>query len=251
MAELGWSIYAGEDKSMPVAQRFGGGGRFCSAFAVTPPPRVHFVGVWDTVSSFGGFANPRSLLYTADNPSIDHVRHALAIDEHRAAFRANLFRPSSVHQHQSIKQVWFAGVHSDVGGGYPEKRGTLSKVSLEWMLRESAAHGLIIDPVRAAELINSADHPPPAPLGEAHESLEGLWWAAEFLPHRSWDGERQKVVLKSPNFGRRRRIFTPKARDEPTEPPPVLHKSVVDRLASTREPKYRPTNLPGNYVVES
>src|SRR5262249_49709514 len=77
---------------------------------------VHFVGVWDTVSSVGWIYDPISLPYTANNPSIAVGRHAVAIDERRAFFRQNLWGPAQPGQ--DLKQVWFAGVHSDVGGGY-------------------------------------------------------------------------------------------------------------------------------------
>ena len=51
--------------------------------------KLHFVGVWDTVSSVGWSANPLSLPYTANNPDIEIGRHAVAIDERRAFFRTN------------------------------------------------------------------------------------------------------------------------------------------------------------------
>src|SRR5262249_43132931 len=147
---------------------------------------IHFVGAWDTVSSFGWIWNFRTLPYTATNPSILHIRHALAIDERRAAFPANLFFPKD-EQKPNCKQVWFAGVHADVGGGYPEKEATLAKVPLAWMLREAEGLGLLLNPDQRKYLMDSEDKPPPDPCGPVHESLAGFWRAMEFLPRRAWD----------------------------------------------------------------
>ena len=93
LATLAWAMYANEANVYQVSQCFAGGNRFNRSFGVTPKPPIHFVGTWDTVSSFGWFWNFRTLPYTAANPSITHFRHALAIDERRACFPANLYFP--------------------------------------------------------------------------------------------------------------------------------------------------------------
>jgi uncharacterized protein (DUF2235 family) len=51
-------------------------------------------------------------------PDVPVIRHAVSIDERRAFFRQNLVHESAAAD-QNVKQVWFTGVHSDVGGGYP------------------------------------------------------------------------------------------------------------------------------------
>jgi len=93
-----------------------------------------FVGVWDTVSSIGWIENPLNLPYIADNPDIRIGRHAVSIDERRAFFRNHLWRrpenPDTDCGPKDVKQVWFPGVHCDVGGGYPEKESGLSKIAL-------------------------------------------------------------------------------------------------------------------------
>ena len=144
LAILAWAIYANEANVYAVSQRFGGGNRFNRSFGITHKPSIHLVGAWDTVSSFGWFWNFRTLPHTASNPSVTHFRHALAIDERRACFPANLYFPQE-EQQVNCKQVWFAGVHSDVGGGYPEKEAMLSKVPLTWMIREAEALGLLVN----------------------------------------------------------------------------------------------------------
>ena len=88
------------------------------------------------------------LPYSANNPDIAIGRHAVSIDERRAFFRTNLWRPdppSADSGPKDLKQVWFPGVHCDVGGGYPEAESGLSKFALEWMVREAALVGLLID----------------------------------------------------------------------------------------------------------
>jgi uncharacterized protein (DUF2235 family) len=83
---------------------------------------VHFIGLWDTVASVGWILDPPRFPFSAGNPSISHVRHALAIDERRRFFRDN---PMLQKPHQVFKEYWFPGVHADVGGGYPEAEGGL------------------------------------------------------------------------------------------------------------------------------
>ena len=77
---------------------------------------IHFMGIWDTVSSVGYLGNWKTYPYTANNSSISCVRHAVAIDERRAFYNQNSLDTSV--RGQDIKEVWFAGVHSDVGGSY-------------------------------------------------------------------------------------------------------------------------------------
>ena len=85
------------------------------------------------------------LPYTADNPDIEIGRHAIAIDERRAFFRTNLWRLNNsppVSGPKDLKQVWFVGAHSDVGGGYPEAESGLAKIALAWMIKEAEMAGL-------------------------------------------------------------------------------------------------------------
>jgi type VI secretion system (T6SS) phospholipase Tle1-like effector len=152
---------------------------------------IHFVGLWDTVSSVGWIYDPVVLPYSACNPSIRIGRHAVSIDERRCFYRQNLWGKPS--EGQDIKQVWFSGVHSDVGGSYPERQSGLSQVTLEWMLGEAFDAALGIDLNAAAEVLGWAPPPggiPPVrpdPAAEMHRSLHGPWWILEFLPHRFFD----------------------------------------------------------------
>jgi uncharacterized protein (DUF2235 family) len=78
--------------------------------------RVHFVGLWDTVSSVGWVANPAKFPFTATNPSVSIIRHAVSIDERRAFFRQNLFHRATARQ--DLVEIWFPGSHCEVDGGY-------------------------------------------------------------------------------------------------------------------------------------
>jgi uncharacterized protein (DUF2235 family) len=110
---------------------------------------IDFIGVWDTVDAVGspfGIANViNSTIYrfkfpdTTLNPNVGHACQALALDEERRGFAPVIWKelPGDAER---IEQVWFAGVHSNVGGGYP--RQGMSLVTLDWMMRQAEGHGL-------------------------------------------------------------------------------------------------------------
>jgi len=206
---------------------------------------LHFVGVWDTVSSVGWITAPLVLPYTGRNPDMHIGRHAVSIDERRCYFRNNLW--GAPFDGQDIKQVWFAGVHSDIGGSYPEAESGLSKDTLEWMLREATAAGLKVNNDKV-EVILGRDAPPstwtlatpvpPDPLGPMHNSLTGAWWILEFLPHSYYDPVARK---------KRWRIPLGASRVIPEDS--VLHVSVIERLDG--KIGYAPKNLPKTYEIEN
>jgi uncharacterized protein (DUF2235 family) len=170
--------------------------------------RPWFVGVWDTVSSVGWIDSPLALPFTADNPEIEIGRHAVALDEHRAFFRSNLWRPGTsphvAHGPKDLVQVWFPGVHCDVGGGYPESESGLSKLALEWMLDEAESHGLMVDDERKRAILGgTSPHMPPDPNGLMHESLTGAWRIAEYIPKKHFDVKRQVTERRANRFRRR------------------------------------------------
>jgi hypothetical protein len=117
---------------------------------------VYWVGVWETVESvglppFGSRDNPATATF-CDKPRIRHVRHALALDEHRWPFLPRRYdAPAFVNtaSGRTLKQLWFPGVHCDVGGSYaardagsaryPDGRTGLADAALVWMINEVAA----------------------------------------------------------------------------------------------------------------
>lgn len=134
---------------------------------------LHFVGLWDTVSSVGWITTPLRLLYTARNPTVRTARHAVSIDERRCFFRDNLYGPP--YADQDVIQVWFAGVHSDVGGSYPQCESALANIALDWILQEAKNAGLRVDPQREDMIFGRLpnQHPPePCPTPEAHAKPE-------------------------------------------------------------------------------
>lgn len=117
------------------------------AFSHDERTLVHFVGVWDTVESVGLTQLALGTNITSNptvKPAYCHVRHALALDELRWPYEPRLYYdPKFADEERSFKQVWFAGAHSDVGGGYAE--AGVANATLHWMLREASKHGLLID----------------------------------------------------------------------------------------------------------
>ena len=102
--------------------------------------KIRFMGIWDTVISVGSkFKINISFPFSRRLSGVQTVRHAVAIDERRKHFKYSEVNPN----HNDLLEVFFAGVHSDVGGGYP-KEG-LSKIALEWMLGEASKHGLVLE----------------------------------------------------------------------------------------------------------
>ncbi len=204
--------------------------------------KPHFVGVWDMVSSVGWVYEAVHFPFTraTKNPDYMIVRHAVSIDERRAFFRQNSFGDPHDAQ-QDIKEMWFAGVHSDVGGSYPESQSQLSKIALRWMFDEAEWAGLRVDPQRKNDILGAkspyvaAD---PATKNQ-HKSLKGLWWIAELWPkvsHRQAAPAAWKPYLRM-NLGRRRLI--------PADA--LIHESVRERLQ--RVPDYKPRNLGAQTVL--
>lgn len=89
--------------------------------------KVHFLGLFDTVSSVSTFDTLWSDMGQPHKAeTAEHIRHAVAIDERRVKFKAALFGMESTPEHQDdkdyhddIKEVWFPGNHGDLGGGWP------------------------------------------------------------------------------------------------------------------------------------
>ncbi|MCB9848556.1 MAG: DUF2235 domain-containing protein [Phycisphaeraceae bacterium] len=170
-------------------------------------PRVTLLGVWDTVSSWGWYFDFKTLPNTAKCPNVDHIRHAVAINERRAAFAENLFDPG---KNRDLQEVWFAGTHCDVGGGHPEPESGLSKIPLVWMIDEAVSLGLRVDPVMRNKLLGGANrkgrtqYSAPDALAPLHRSMRGLWPLLEFLPHRVWIGSVGERVWRLHCFRRRK-----------------------------------------------
>ena len=140
-------------------------------------PRAKFMGVWDTVGALGlpvggllQFINkPWSFHDMTLSSWVDNAFQALAIDEHRKPFRPAIWEQSVKSKDQVLHQVWFAGVHSNVGGSYPQ--AGLSDITLLWMVSRAEACGLTIDKDR----MTAVDKLAPDPFGKIYHS-QTLWY---------------------------------------------------------------------------
>ena len=111
--------------------------------------RIKLIGVWDTVGALGipgPFFAPLDkdifgFLSTDLHPDVQKAYHALSINERRCEFPATLWTNPSPDQ--TLEQIWFAGVHSDVGGGYAQSG--LSDITLAWMMLKAKENGLQFD----------------------------------------------------------------------------------------------------------
>ena len=218
------------------------GGETCAEFKATlaRPCPVHFIGVWDTVSSVGVINNFRSFPHTAHNPEVTHVRHAVSLDERRSTFRQNLMSPAG---NQDVKNVWFAGVHSDVGGGYVPDEAGLAKVAFEWIIREAAACELDIDQVALDRELREVGEPP-NPNAKIHQSLHGGWWAGEILPmkHFNWDDHKWHWRWLVGAFNQPRNVLRNAGKSFV-----LVHRSVIERLNGSTN--YKPVNIPNDESI--
>ncbi len=137
-----------------------------------PDAEIAFLGVWDTVGALGipidGFRPPLlSRRWTFHDTTLSrfvlNAYHAISIDERRRPFKPTLWveKPDGTPppKDQIVEQVWFSGVHSDVGGGYPDS--SLADLALLWMVGNAKACGLAFEPLECS----------PDPCGEQHDSL--------------------------------------------------------------------------------
>jgi len=238
-------LHSGTENLVPYALRYwqkdfgkeSEGGKLCVEFKSTlaRPCPVHFIGVWDTVGSVGIINNFRTFPFTMRNPEVAHVRHAVSIDERRACFRQNLMFPA--HEGQDIKNVYFAGVHSDVGGGYAPAESGLAKVTFEWVVREARELGMEIDDAVLARELNEGA--PPDAAGPLHVSLKGGWWLVELIPDRRYSFEDRERHWHWFEFNKPRTV-----RRHANQPFVYLHESVLGRMQACRD--YRPANLPAD-----
>ncbi|KJA24886.1 hypothetical protein HYPSUDRAFT_452805, partial [Hypholoma sublateritium FD-334 SS-4] len=198
--------------------------------------KVHFVGVWDTVSSIGLARGTQMLPRTVDGMQhVCYFRHALALDERRVKFlpeyayggstkppptqkpemnpstnpaSENNIRPdpttNPVEVHPHTLEVWFAGTHSDIGGGNVENvRMDRSRPPLRWMVFEAGALGL-----RTAQFKRKLSLDEETKI-EVKESLKGFWWFLELLPLKRLTYTRREMGIQTtrkPHLGSRRKI---------------------------------------------
>jgi len=191
--------------------------------------RVKLLGCYDTVAALGLPFKTASVILNSIpvwrhrfhnftlSESVEHACHALAIDDERKTFLPVLWE-TETKPYQTIDQVWFAGNHSDIGGGY-EDQG-LSDVPLVWLTQKAVSYGLLIYPGHKVKISEDAN----GPMHDARGSLITKLYRREI---RSWSSSRKDK--------------------------PVIHQSVLERTRNNKNqvtPPYHPWILDVGYEVE-
>jgi uncharacterized protein (DUF2235 family) len=151
---------------------------------------VRFLGVWDTVLALGSRLKAETTakaFFVADTPArvVHHARQALALDERRFDFKPAIWRQRA-HEAQTLEQRWFAGVHSNIGGGYV--KDGLANQALAWMLAEASEQGLVLDWEFLAGTLEN--HYRPYIQGQLYDSRKWFYRVKEFLTLRTRKGIR-------------------------------------------------------------
>jgi hypothetical protein len=121
-------------------------------------------------------------------------------------FMHNRFSKTNNSEPQDVRQVWFAGVHSDIGGSYPEKESAISKYPLIWMIEEAVAHGLTVNRRTVNHLAwgkprkgSPFTYVEPGFEKDPHDSMSPLWRPLEWFPKkRSLQGMGQTNIAARP-----------------------------------------------------
>ncbi|KAJ8494647.1 hypothetical protein ONZ45_g13171 [Pleurotus djamor] len=182
--------------------------------------KVHFVGAWDTVSSIGVFRG-KSLPETVSGMGhVCHFRHALALDERRAKFQPEYVNgglgPIEGETKADIKEVWFKGTHSDIGGGNVRNKYLENfSDSLRWMTYEAQFCGLLIEPY-------TGNWVPVTPK----ESLTGVWMLLEIIPFGALSYKDKDSLTWRPHLGKPRKIQSGQLIHQSVFATPAKHKSL-------------------------
>jgi uncharacterized protein (DUF2235 family) len=198
-------------------------------------PRIHFIGVWDTVGALGiplgVFSGLNAELYQFHDltlsSTVDFAYHALAIDEQRKPFLPTLWeqQESAAKAGQVMRQMWFAGVHSNVGGGYAQCG--LSDQTFSWIAQGAATAGLELDADYVkAHICNAAWN------GDLRDSMNDLYrrvlGGAVVRPIAAG---RTSAQLDAGTFDKTRERVHPSARER------------IGQVAPTFKDAYNPQNL--------
>jgi len=214
---------------------------------------IVFVGVWDTVDAYGlpideltdgvdRWVWPLSMPNCTLSNKVRKACHVLALDDERNTFHPVLW--DEAHEPQTkthidqerVSQVWFAGMHSNVGGGYPDD--ALSCVSLAWMTRQARDRGLLFHAELLAHHAEKADT-----IGRIYDSRSGLKGYYRYNPRKiEWltNGQTHEMAF----FQRR----WPRPSPTVSIGRPKIHESVINRIKAAPE-AYAPIVLPQEYAV--
>lgn len=211
-------------------------------------PDIAFIGVWDTVDAYGLPIDELAILwdkliyplYFPDrklSPKVKRACHAVSVDDERLTFHPVLWDEGGETELVAagkvtagrIEQVWFPGVHSDVGGGY--SKNPLALVALDWMITKVEADptqpgspGLHLIPAQRQEFRQHSDW-----NGPQHDSRSGLAAYYRYKPRNI------ALLCQDPDNG----VHIDK---------PKIHRSLMERIRCRTIP-YAPTGLPADYEV--
>ncbi|MEH6403952.1 MAG: DUF2235 domain-containing protein [Sneathiella sp.] len=202
---------------------------------------IEFIGVWDTVDAVGlpidelaNFLDKYLYPYRFKDQhlgkDVQRAAQALAIDDERQTFHPLLWDQSTEVDQERISQVWFTGMHSNVGGGYPEDN--LSAIALSWMIDcinqdNVGQSGLHFNPVKVMEFNKLA-----VPTGKLYNSRKGLGAFYRYKP-RNIEALTTHGAFGQADFG---------------ATPAVIHHSVLDRIRE-QNAGYAPNGIPENFEV--
>lgn len=203
-------------------------------------PRIAFIGVWDTVDAYGvpvdeikiaidRFVYPMTLADRDLSPLVDRACQALSLDDERPTFRPVLWNevrkiqggPEPVPDEQ-LMQVWFPGVHANIGGGYPDDG--LAYVAMQWMMDEAQREGLwFYQEARKQVDCNANEH------GKQYDSRSGVAGYYRYGP-RDVD-----ALCNDVDHGVAVKL-------------PKVHASALDRIRAWEVP-YAPVSFPSRYAL--
>jgi uncharacterized protein (DUF2235 family) len=216
-------------------------------------PKIHFLGLWDTVAAYGlpidemkrgvDYLVPLSFPDRDLNHKVRRACHAVAVDDERLTFHPVLWneekedrvfrakrksgsrgRITNVRQ-ERLSQVWFAGMHSSVGGGYPDD--SLAHVPLRWIMDQATNNGLKFKPDSVKELRAALNL-----RGRMYDSRSGLSAYYRYAP-------RKMLFLTQSTFAKEERVVIDV---------PKIHESVFERIKDGGR-VYAPVVLPAEYAV--
>ncbi|MDB5677116.1 DUF2235 domain-containing protein [Sphingomonas bacterium] len=226
-------------------------------------PTIEYVGLWDTVSAYGGpiaeltraidnWIFPLSMPNYALAKEVQSARHALSIDDERDSFHPLLWDEVAEKRLVDaeevpagrIQQVWFAGMHADVGGGYPDE--SLSYVSLAWIIE-----GAIERNLRLHEDARQRIHDMQNSYGPIHNSRSGTAAYYRYQPRRiaAWlhPVDPATYILRDPAI-----VETEDGPDKGKQRGLLLkchvHESVIARVHSGTD-DYAPITLPASFDI--
>lgn len=221
-----------------------------------PAPPIRFAGLWDTVAAYGlpieemtrgvnQWIWPLELPDRKLSMLVERGCHALALDDERTTFHPVLWSereegPAPPDREgrrwtrdERLSQVWFAGSHSNVGGGYPDD--SLAHVSLTWIMKEAELCGLRFkatpdaDPDAVLNARSSADKD-----GRLYDSRHGVAGYYRYGPRKIHDLCHRRSSRRQD--------------DEVTIDVPKIHESAIDRAVNGAH-GYAPIGFPVRYAV--